>query len=103
LPAKPAGDLAARLRTDRAVAWSPDGTRIAFVDGGCYAIYDDCLSVGDLASGAEQVIAAYGGGGPPGCSGSTSPPAPGPAWSPARHRAWRGRFMSDRIRRSFSR
>ena len=56
------GDLSARLRTDDAVAWSPDGTRIAFRGGECESIYDDCLSVGTIATGEEQTVAAYGGG-----------------------------------------
>src|SRR2546430_12368545 len=56
-------DLSSRLRADSAVAWSPDGTRIAFPGGGCLAMVDDCLTVGDVSTGAEQAIAAYGGGG----------------------------------------
>jgi Tol biopolymer transport system component len=61
--ARAGGDLPARLRADSAVAWSPDGTRIAFRGGECLAMVDDCLTVGEVSSGAEQVIAAYGGGG----------------------------------------
>jgi TolB protein len=57
------GDLESRLRADSAVAWSPDGTKIAFRGGDCLAMVDDCLSVGDVATGAEQAVAAYGGGG----------------------------------------
>jgi Tol biopolymer transport system component len=57
------GDLAGRLRHDDAVAWSPDGTRIAFRGGGCEGVYDDCLSVGDVSTGAEATVDAYGGGG----------------------------------------
>jgi TolB protein len=56
------GGLSDRLRTDDAVAWSPDGTRIAFRGGECESIYDACLSVGTIASGEEQTVAAYGGG-----------------------------------------
>lgn len=52
-----------RLRTDDAVAWSPDGTRLAFRGGDCESIYDACLSIGTIASGAEKIVAAYGGGG----------------------------------------
>lgn len=57
------GTLPDRLRSDDALAWSPDGTRIAFRDGMCGAIYDACLSLGTVATGAERVVAAYGGGG----------------------------------------
>ena len=56
------GTLTDRLRTDDAVAWSPDGKKIAFRGGECESIYDSCLSVGNLASGGEQTVAAYGGG-----------------------------------------
>jgi dipeptidyl aminopeptidase/acylaminoacyl peptidase len=59
----PAGTLAERLRRDDAVAWSPDGTRIAFRGGECENVYDDCLSLGTVATGGERVLAAYGGGG----------------------------------------
>src|SRR2546423_845041 len=55
------GGLAERLRADSAVAWSPDGTKIAFRGGGCLAMVDDCLTVRDVATGAEQAIATYGG------------------------------------------
>jgi TolB protein len=57
------GGLAERLRADSAVAWSPDGSKIAFRGGECLAMVDDCLTVGDVATGAEQAIAVYGGGG----------------------------------------
>ncbi|WP_307834172.1 TolB family protein [Paractinoplanes lichenicola] len=68
LPAEPApvtsraGSLQERLSTDDAVAWSPDGTRIAFRGGDCDSVYDACLSVGTVATGGEQTVAAYGGG-----------------------------------------
>jgi TolB protein len=69
LPPEPAvvtarggASLNERLRTDDAVAWSPDGTRMAFRGGDCESIYDACLSVGTVASGGEQTVAAYGGG-----------------------------------------
>ncbi|GID27273.1 TolB family protein [Paractinoplanes brasiliensis] len=68
LPAEPApvtarsGSLRERLSTDDAVAWSPDGTRIAFRGGDCDSVYDACLSVGTIATGGEQTVAAYGGG-----------------------------------------
>ena len=56
------GTLNDRLRTDDAVAWSPDGTRVAFRGGNCESIYDACLSVGTVATGGEKTVAAYGGG-----------------------------------------
>ncbi|MDY7090401.1 MAG: hypothetical protein SYR96_35585 [Actinomycetota bacterium] len=68
LPDEPApvtarsGSLRERLSTDDAVAWSPDGTRIAFRGGDCDSVYDACLSVGTIATGGEQTVAAYGGG-----------------------------------------
>jgi Tol biopolymer transport system component len=57
-----AGGLIDRLRADDAVAWSPDGTRIAFRGGECDSIYDACLSVGTVTTGGERTVAAYGGG-----------------------------------------
>ncbi|HWS37425.1 MAG TPA: hypothetical protein VN408_32440 [Actinoplanes sp.] len=51
-----------RLATDDAVAWSPDGKRLAFRGGDCESVYDACLTVGTLADGAEKTVAAYGGG-----------------------------------------
>ena len=57
-----AGSLSERLRTDDAVAWSPDGTRLAFRGGDCESVYDACLSVGTVATGGERTVAAYGGG-----------------------------------------
>lgn len=63
-PAGPvAGSLADKLRTDDAVAWSPDGARLAFRGGDCESTYDNCLSVGVLATGVERTVAGYGGGG----------------------------------------
>ena len=68
LPAEPAvtaaatGSLNERLRTDDAVAWSPDGTRVAFRGGICESVYDACLTVGTVATGGEKTVAAYGGG-----------------------------------------
>jgi TolB protein len=72
LPAEPAAttakepvraSLSERLRTDDAVAWSPDGRTVAFRGGDCESIYDACLTVGEVATGGEQTVAAYGGGG----------------------------------------
>ena len=40
------GPLVERLRYDDAIAWSPDGTNIAFRGGDCESVYDNCLSVG---------------------------------------------------------
>jgi TolB protein len=67
LPAEPAvsartGSLTDRLRADDAVAWSPDGTTIAFRGGDCESVYDACLTVGTVATGGERTVAAYGGG-----------------------------------------
>ncbi|MER7004474.1 hypothetical protein ABT297_15700 [Dactylosporangium sp. NPDC000555] len=61
--AAPGATLAERLRTDDAVAWSPDGTRIAFRGGECESIADNCLSVGNVATGGERALDVYGGGG----------------------------------------
>jgi TolB protein len=71
------GDLAARLRADSAVAWSPDATRIAFRGGDCLGVYDDCLTVGTVATGGEDLVDGYGGGGQ-----LFSGFAVVPAWSP---------------------
>jgi TolB protein len=59
----PAADLVDRLRTDDAVAWSPDGTQIAFRGGECESIADNCLSIGTVATGGERAIDVHGGGG----------------------------------------
>jgi len=56
------GSLNERLSTDDAVAWSPDGTRVAFRGGDCESVYDACLTIGTVASGGEKAVAAYGGG-----------------------------------------
>jgi Tol biopolymer transport system component len=56
------GSLTDRLRTDDAVAWSPDGSKVAFRGGDCESIYDACLSIGTVATGGEKTVAAYGGG-----------------------------------------
>lgn len=69
LPPEPAaapkqvGTLTDRLRSDDAVAWSPDGTRVAFRGGICESTYDACLTVGTIATGGERTVDAYGGGG----------------------------------------
>ena len=55
--------LADRLRSDDSVAWSPDGTRLAFRGGECESVADACLSVGNIATGGERAIDVYGGGG----------------------------------------
>jgi Tol biopolymer transport system component len=44
------------------VAWSPDGSRLAFRGGDCESTYDACLTVGSVATGGEKTVAAYGGG-----------------------------------------
>lgn len=61
-PAQP-GTLSDRLRYDDAVAWSPDGSQVAFRGGLCESTYDACLSVGTIATGRERTVAAFGGGG----------------------------------------
>lgn len=72
-----AGALAERLRYDDAVAWSPDGAKIAFRGGECESVYDNCLTIGTVAAGTERTIAAFGGGGD-----TTTGFAVVPAWSP---------------------
>jgi TolB protein len=51
------------LSTSLGVAWSPNGEGIAFPGGDCLGIVDACLSVVDLATNVERVVAAWGGGG----------------------------------------
>jgi TolB protein len=60
--AKQGGNLTDRLAVDDAVAWSPDGSKVAFRGGDCDSVYDACLSIGTVATGGEKAIAAYGGG-----------------------------------------
>ena len=60
--AKQGGSLTDRLSVDDAVAWSPDGSRVAFRGGDCDSVYDACLSIGTVLTGSEKAIAAYGGG-----------------------------------------
>jgi TolB protein len=74
---KQSGSLTDRLGSDDAVAWSPDGTRVAFRGGDCDSVYDACLSIGTVATGAEKTVAAYGGG-----SLETSGFAVVPNWRP---------------------
>ncbi|GGK22410.1 hypothetical protein GCM10010124_13630 [Pilimelia terevasa] len=62
-PEAAGGSLTARLRHDDGVAWSPDGARIAFRGGDCEAVLDDCLTLGNVATGGERLVAGYGGGG----------------------------------------
>jgi TolB protein len=76
-PAPAAASLTDRLSMDRTVAWSPDGTKIAFPGGECDDIADACLTVGTVATGTEHAIDVYGGGGE-GDSGFGVVPA----WSP---------------------
>ncbi|WP_127542525.1 PD40 domain-containing protein [Actinoplanes sp. OR16] len=61
--AEAAKSVARELSTDDAVAWSPDGKQLAFRGGDCESIYDACLSLGDVTTGGEKTVAAYGGGG----------------------------------------
>jgi TolB protein len=74
---KQSGSLTDRLATDDAVAWSPDGSRMAFRGGDCDSVYDACLSIGTVATGGEKTVAAYGGG-----SLETSGFAVVPSWRP---------------------
>jgi TolB protein len=73
----PAGSLTERLGADQTVAWSPDGTKIAFPGGECDDIADACLTVGTVATGSEHAIDVYGGGG-----SEASGFGVVPAWSP---------------------
>jgi Tol biopolymer transport system component len=58
-----AASLADRLRADDAIAWSPDGKRIAMSGGDCESVFDDCLSIGNIETGMERTMAGFGGGG----------------------------------------
>ncbi|MEU4688420.1 hypothetical protein [Actinoplanes sp. NPDC023714] len=61
--AEAAKSVQKELKSDNAVAWSPDGKQLAFRGGNCESIYDACLSLGDVTTGGEKTVAAYGGGG----------------------------------------
>lgn len=50
-------------RNSLAVAWSPDGRYIAYPNGECFAIFDNCLGMIDLTTWTEVWVAAFGGGG----------------------------------------
>ncbi|GHJ44238.1 hypothetical protein Cs7R123_15800 [Catellatospora sp. TT07R-123] len=70
LPKKPAAAANAvpvgtwnPLQYSLTVAWSPDGRWIAYPNGECWAIFDDCLSILEVATGTETWAAAFGGGG----------------------------------------
>jgi TolB protein len=63
LPAVRTESMPKELGSDNAVAWSPDGKQLAFRGGNCESVYDACLSLGDVASGGEKTVAAFGGGG----------------------------------------
>jgi Tol biopolymer transport system component len=56
------GTLAQRMKRENGVAWSPDGKRIAFRGGDCASVFDDCLTVATIATGAETALDGYGGG-----------------------------------------
>lgn len=58
-----AAALTERLRFDDAIAWAPDGARIAFRGGDCESVYDNCLSIGNIETGMERALAGFGGGG----------------------------------------
>jgi len=60
------GSKASALTSDHTSArprWSPDGKKIAFRGGDCEGVFDDCLTVATVATGAEAAVDAYGGGG----------------------------------------
>jgi hypothetical protein len=57
------GTLARRMKRDGTVARSLDGRKIAFRGGDCEGVFDDCLTVATVATGAEAAVDAYGGGG----------------------------------------
>jgi len=60
-----------------AVAWSPNGTWIAFRGGECEGQADDCLSIRNLTTGDEATLKAFGGSG----GGEDDGFASVPAWS----------------------
>ncbi|HEX5742246.1 MAG TPA: hypothetical protein VFY17_11945 [Pilimelia sp.] len=81
------GTLADRLRRDDALAWSPDGARIAFRGGDCESILDDCLTLGTVATGGERLLAGFGGGGQE-ASGFAVTPAFSPDGAALAYTAW---------------
>jgi hypothetical protein len=58
------------------IAWSPSGRYLVYEGGECTGIFDNCLTVLDLQTGAERTDFAYGGG------GSYSGRAYSPDWLP---------------------
>lgn len=81
------GALADRLRRDDALAWSPDGARIAFRGGDCESILDDCLTLGTVATGGERLVTGFGGGGRE-ASGFAVTPAFHPDGTALAYTAW---------------
>ncbi|WP_412537918.1 hypothetical protein R8Z50_18845 [Longispora sp. K20-0274] len=61
------------LRFETAVAWSPDGKSLAMPGGDCLAIYDNCLTILNLADNSEFVVAAFGAGSQPLAGFATTP------------------------------
>jgi len=51
------------LINSAAVAWSPNGTYIAFPGGDCLGIFDHCLSLLNLNTNEQTTVAAFSGGG----------------------------------------
>ncbi|HEY1484830.1 MAG TPA: hypothetical protein VGF84_01930 [Micromonosporaceae bacterium] len=73
------------------VAWSPNGEGIAFPGGDCTGIFDNCLSVVDLATNVERTITAFSGGG-----NVTVGYATNPAWTAdSAHLMWNQQTSDD--------
>ncbi|GIG60065.1 hypothetical protein Lfu02_44370 [Longispora fulva] len=68
------------LREANTVAWSPDGTSLAYPGGECSVTFDDCLSVLDLGTGAESTVVGFG--------GARQGFATTPSWSADSHRLY---------------